>query len=754
MSYIEKITLNYFEYKFYIKPILSLDKIIAVCIICFCYISVCCIQQTCSEDLAPSSNNSEHIETVQPEQEVVTSTAPINITSDYLERNPENNSVIARGSVVIVHHDIIVNADEAEYFMDQKKIKAKGNVRVEEADQIIKGDEIVYFFEASSGTIRDSKGFSPPWIIRGKVSERVSKEKAIVRNGYFTSCDHENPHYKFKAKKVTIYFKKRIVAYHTFLMIHGIPVLYLPIMYQSLKDRKPEFEVIIGKNNTDGTFVKVKFGYPFTKDDKVTLYIDNYSKKGLGKGIQYDYKREDKLNGSFYTYHIKEQIKNEDDSIIRTQRWNFRGNHWHRLTERFITSLNLNYQSDQSFEDSYRYITGPSVLYPTRVTEERVNTNIQSYFSASYTPEKYSVLTVWEREQIWNDTYKRFDIVREYLPRMQFSTTKNRLFSTLFYYQYSLNLLNSYNTANKSYYLSGNTSFSLTTKLNLGRMTTITPSVGFTEVCSNEVKEDDDKIKKVYTPSYFTVLSMRNRLTRSIDFDISHQYAQKLDYSRSIETNLISAGLYSYFFGRLIVRMSSAYNINIKEYNAEEVNDFRQRMGPLVTEARYRASSNVSIFARHEYNLYKNWTPQLQGTFELKTNNGWYIREYLRYVRPSDSALLTAFETGEDIEKIDVITTFGFEIAQKWKVESSLRADYFHKSNQWSDFNEKEFSIIRDLHCWESRLLWKSRQEDTGGHELHTVNEIWIMLHIKALPAHKINMYKKGSGYWSFQGAQ
>jgi lipopolysaccharide assembly outer membrane protein LptD (OstA) len=664
----------------------------------------------------------------------VSTQTPVNITSDYLERNPEKNSVYAKGSVKVTHDNLTLTADEIEYFVNDRKVDAKGDVTIIDSSQMVKGDQLEYYFDKENGKMENAKSFYAPWILKAKTQERVSKEKAIARSGYFTSCDYENPHYKFKAKKIIIKFKKYLIAYHVIVFIDGIPVFYFPIIYESLSDMKVEVEVTVGKNSTDGTIIKTRVAYPITKQDKATVYLDSYSKRGTGTGAQYDYKREDKLKGFIYGYHIK-------DRVSLNEQWNFKTEHWQRINSNLTSMVNINYQNSESFNDTYRYTSNPTNLYSSDYLGDRRMSNIYSYISTIYTKQKYSLITLWERQESWDEVLNRFKTDKEVLPQINFSTFKNPIAKTIFYYQYILNLSNSYNSIMDKYYLKGDSKVSLTTKVNIGRTITITPTVGFAVILDNNIVSSTSPVEHVIKDKYFSILNLRKRLLRNLDLNLSHNYTtilyDNLDTTiKKVEENILYGNLYITPLKKMTVSIGSSYDFNMSSYDNYEITDYRQRLGPLVTEVRYRPIRKVYLWARHDYDLYKEKTNTLQGSLNIDVPDHWYIRETLKYAKPS---------IGE-FKKIDIINTLGIEFLKKWKFETSLRSDYYTELKEFSSLKEQEYSVTRDLHCWEAKFLVKFRELESGSNE----REAWVFFTIKALPSQKIKLHNSSeSNTWN-----
>jgi hypothetical protein len=63
---------------------------------------------------------------------------------------------------------------------------------------------------------------------RGSQMARVGGRELDVRGGEFTTCDRDDPHYCFWARRAKVYMKDRVVAEPVVFRVYGIPVLALP----------------------------------------------------------------------------------------------------------------------------------------------------------------------------------------------------------------------------------------------------------------------------------------------------------------------------------------------------------------------------------------------------------------------------------------------------------------------------------------------------------------------------------------------
>ncbi|MFH1784764.1 MAG: LPS export ABC transporter periplasmic protein LptC [bacterium] len=639
-------------------------------------------------------------------------TPPIAVSADYLEYIKQTNMVIGKGNVRIEHLDMIITSDHVIANLDTDEIEVSGNVTLEDKGGQMKGTRGVYNIKTKKGTLENTFSFSEPWYVKGKTVDRISEKQMVLNRGRFSTCDKDHEHYSFRAKKINIYPGDKIVAKNVFLYIDNVPIFYFPIFWQSLKGTKYDLDIRVGSNSTEGDFVKVRFGYPLTSQLYGRLYLDYMSKKGWGKGAEFKYKAEN-VNSSIYGYHIRE----ED---TQKERWSGQFTHWQKLNPNLTLVSDLNFLSDENFND--RYNAGNT----TRITRD-----LRSYMALTYSRPLYVARIVGERRDIWEtDSFVK---EYEYLPRFSFDTTsiklnKNRKLPL--YYKGSLKLDNySAREPNDFYRFSADADQGISSSLRLSRFLTLIPSVGFQEQWQNKRSKEDPSSFNRHI--YRTGMYVRNTINRFSY--ITYGYNFKEEIGKVPMTNSLS-GAWNFNFPRFIttvdkdgktkkkrtnlanIRVSSTYDMR---HNIT-VDDWAQRFSNLVTNTLFTPYDWQKTDIDHHYNIYTKRTEKLQTTFI--------------FTRPSWNSRLTGTYLDSQRSTIDTSASVGFWLTSKWKVDFTNRASVYYKHDEFknSHWSERTYTIYRDLHCWEALFYWTKRPSE---------EELWFKINIKALPKNKLIMY-------------
>jgi LPS-assembly protein len=234
----------------------------------------------------------------------------VNISADHLEHLKETNTYIARGSVKIIHEDATLNADEVYFNNTTADAVAIGDVTYEDPEVIIKADRIELNLDTKLGTIYNSNIFykTRNYHIQGGILKKLGETTYFMDNATATTCDSIPPEWHFKGKDIKITLHKNIKVKNATFYIKSIPVLYSPYFYAPLiKERQTGLLIPnLGYSNTRGLTFKQGFFWAIKDNMDATFYADYYSKKGIGKGLDYRYIMTPETNGELWMYHLRD----------------------------------------------------------------------------------------------------------------------------------------------------------------------------------------------------------------------------------------------------------------------------------------------------------------------------------------------------------------------------------------------------------------------------------------------------------------
>jgi len=246
----------------------------------------------------------------------------INISARHLEYLEKTNTYIARGSVEIIYEDATLNADEIYFNNTTFDSVAIGNVIYEDAETIIKSNRIELNLKTKLGKIYDCYIFykKENYHIRGGDLEKIGGKSYTLNKATATTCNADPPAWKISARDIEVTRHESIKSRNTTFYIKNIPVLYTPYFYAPLlKERQTGFLVpFIGYSNYKGFTYKQGFFWVIKENKDATFYLDYYSEKGFGKGLDYRYITNSETFGELWVYHLRDNDLRRDFSEVKS----------------------------------------------------------------------------------------------------------------------------------------------------------------------------------------------------------------------------------------------------------------------------------------------------------------------------------------------------------------------------------------------------------------------------------------------------
>jgi LPS-assembly protein len=299
------------------------------------------------------------------------------ITADHLEHFRSENKYVATGNVRIEKDGSVLLADRAILYDTTSDAEAFGHVTFEDATTLINAERAEMNLDTKTGKLyntiillKDQKGGSglskatssqdlvnkSAFVREGKIDYRIRSDKIeklsdshyYAPEATFTTCtdDPSDPDWCFRGEKVDIVVGKKLTTKNVTYRVKGLPVLYSPYLWAPLaSDRETGFLFpVFGNSSTKGFQFSPSFFWAIDENKDATFYLDYYSKRGLGKGIEYRYLDFDN-KGMWYLYHLK-------DSELNKTFYEIKGSHDHQLGD-IRAFADINYVNEEDFLKEY-----------------------------------------------------------------------------------------------------------------------------------------------------------------------------------------------------------------------------------------------------------------------------------------------------------------------------------------------------------------------------------------------------------------
>jgi LptD protein len=183
----------------------------------------------------------------------------------------------------------------------------------------------------------------------GEAIQKITDEVLFIQDGSYSSCDNENPHYCFTAKKMKMIHKDKVVGKPVVLRFSGVPVAMLPFGMFSIKGGRRSGIIIptYGDNSRQGRFFR-NLGYYWAASQywDTKFLLDFYEKTGFVFRDNTVYKIQDKIRGGIsgsYNYQRSEAGVRKD--------WDLRIIHDHRINESTSFKVNGTFVSNGGYRD-------------------------------------------------------------------------------------------------------------------------------------------------------------------------------------------------------------------------------------------------------------------------------------------------------------------------------------------------------------------------------------------------------------------
>jgi LPS-assembly protein len=193
------------------------------------------------------------------------------------------------------------------------------DAKFSQGDQAFTSDTIRYNFKTQRGLTVNTITESGEMFVHGAVVKKVSKDVTYVKDGLFTTCNLDEPHFAFKTSKLKVINKKLAVSGLTHPEFEGVPVpVYIPFGFFPLSQGRhsgflpPQFAT----NDQFGLGLE-GLGYYHVVNDywDVKTYGNVYSYGGWSANVNPTYRKRYRYAGSlnFGLQKTKRNFKGDPD---------------------------------------------------------------------------------------------------------------------------------------------------------------------------------------------------------------------------------------------------------------------------------------------------------------------------------------------------------------------------------------------------------------------------------------------------------
>ena len=240
------------------------------------------------------------------------SSGSVIINGDTVEYSMEGKEATATGNIVVNYKGAILTCDKLSLNTETKEGAAEGNAKLQDERGVITGSKIIYNFNTKTGVILDAGFCSNPYFGKAQKLEKVSDKEFITYNVRMSTCNYDHPHYLLKSGKIDYFPYDKMQAHGTAFLIGGIPVLYLPQYRHNLKPGAAEsmnVQLSPGNSKDWGYYGLSAWRYKINNNLIARLYLDYREKLGIAQGIGLNYSTSILGRGDIKFYYTDERPK-------------------------------------------------------------------------------------------------------------------------------------------------------------------------------------------------------------------------------------------------------------------------------------------------------------------------------------------------------------------------------------------------------------------------------------------------------------
>jgi len=279
----------------------------------------------------------------------MTDAAPVSIEADTLTFDKAAATYHATGRVHLQKGNVTLTSDQVEWNTETGEAVARGEVRVVDPSAEMTGDELSLNLDSGLGHLRQGRVFlkEQNFHIAGDEIEKVGELSYRVTRGSFTTCDGEEPSWKFGAGRFDVTLGRYARAKHILFYVRDIPLLYAPYIIYPVKTERESGLLMprFGVSRKRGTQLSLAYYQVIARNLDATFSLDYLSNLGVGKGIEYRYVLGEDNEGVANLYHIS-GLKDADN------RYAFDWRHLGTLPGQVRLAADVEYVSSRDyFED-------------------------------------------------------------------------------------------------------------------------------------------------------------------------------------------------------------------------------------------------------------------------------------------------------------------------------------------------------------------------------------------------------------------
>ncbi|MCX8057295.1 MAG: putative LPS assembly protein LptD [Ignavibacteria bacterium] len=227
---------------------------------------------------------------------------------------------------------------------------------LKDAGEEYKGTEITYNFKTQQGSISYAETETDGQKYYGEKIKKIETKVYLVRDGIYTTCTAEEPHFHFFSPEMKIIHQEQIIAKWIWFYVVDIP-FPIPLPFAVFPNQSGRRSGIItpsfGYREDFGRYLS-NLGYFWAINDYMDLafYGDFYTKGGYAINSRFRYIKRYDYNGQLELSYVDNDYGEEGDpDYIRRKEYRIFFAHNQEIDPTSRINVNLNFLSNSFFQN-------------------------------------------------------------------------------------------------------------------------------------------------------------------------------------------------------------------------------------------------------------------------------------------------------------------------------------------------------------------------------------------------------------------
>ncbi|MFA4993414.1 MAG: hypothetical protein WC571_05550 [Candidatus Omnitrophota bacterium] len=352
--------------------------------------------------------------------------SPIIINGDNVEYSADNKEVVATGDIEVIYKGSKLTCNKLKVNMQSKEGLAEGNARLEDENGVVTGEKIVYDFANKTGVIYNADFRANPYFGKAKKVEKVSDSEFVSKGGYFTTCNFDHPHFRMASKKISMFPGEKVQSKQTTIYLGAVPVVYLPRFNYSMKEPFMHVQVEPGTRKDWGPYLLSAWRMNLTDNVSGKAFLDYRNKLGWAEGFEMNYVKTPFGKGDLKFYYTLETPPDQPTGPPKSDynRYFTRWRHKWDIDERTNLSAEFFKITDQRRKEDTSYPNTRNFLQDYFFREYEKDSQPLSYalFHHAFNYSSLDVL-LQMRTNKWFDQIEKKPEINYNLPSLQLGET-------------------------------------------------------------------------------------------------------------------------------------------------------------------------------------------------------------------------------------------------------------------------------------------------------------------------------------------